>query len=61
MRFFHFSFYNLETCFWLLFIFNFVTEIPDNDYIKYFGPDYSLKIPGGHIVSGLSYSNICFS
>nr|BAF37798.1 hypothetical protein [Ipomoea trifida] len=24
-------------------------EIPDNDYIKYFGPDYSLKIPGGHI------------
>ncbi|XP_070016938.1 histone deacetylase 17 isoform X2 [Nicotiana sylvestris] len=24
-------------------------EIPDNDYIKYFGPDYSLKLPGGHI------------
>lgn len=24
-------------------------DIPDNDYIKYFGPDYSLKIPGGHI------------
>ncbi|XP_070017939.1 putative histone deacetylase 10 [Nicotiana sylvestris] len=21
----------------------------DNDYIKYFGPDYSLKLPGGHI------------
>ncbi|KAG5577957.1 hypothetical protein H5410_058091 [Solanum commersonii] len=25
-------------------------EIPDNDYIKYFAPDYSLKLPGGHIV-----------
>ncbi|MED6155489.1 Histone deacetylase 9 [Stylosanthes scabra] len=24
-------------------------EIPDNDYIKYFAPDYSLKIPSGHI------------
>ncbi|OAP05628.1 hypothetical protein AXX17_AT3G38300 [Arabidopsis thaliana] len=24
-------------------------EIPENDYIKYFAPDFSLKIPGGHI------------
>ncbi|XP_010692975.1 histone deacetylase 17 isoform X5 [Beta vulgaris subsp. vulgaris] len=24
-------------------------EIPDNEYIKYFGPDYSLRIPNGHI------------
>ncbi|KAI5388832.1 Histone deacetylase 9, variant 3 [Lathyrus oleraceus] len=24
-------------------------EIPENDYIKYFGPDFSLKIPNGHI------------
>uniref|UniRef100_A0A3Q7IZG2 Histone deacetylase n=1 Tax=Solanum lycopersicum TaxID=4081 RepID=A0A3Q7IZG2_SOLLC len=27
----------------------FFPEIPDNDYIKYFAPDYSLKLPGGHI------------
>ncbi|KAL9831199.1 putative histone deacetylase [Arabidopsis thaliana] len=25
-------------------------EIPENDYIKYFAPDFSLKIPGGHII-----------
>lgn len=25
-------------------------EIPDNEYIKYFAPEYSLKIPHGHIV-----------
>ncbi|KAF2300780.1 hypothetical protein GH714_015745 [Hevea brasiliensis] len=24
-------------------------EIPDNEYIKYFAPEYSLKIPGGQI------------
>ncbi|KAK7262193.1 hypothetical protein RJT34_29755 [Clitoria ternatea] len=24
-------------------------EIPENDYIKYFSPDFSLKIPNGHI------------
>ncbi|XP_062073266.1 histone deacetylase 17-like [Humulus lupulus] len=24
-------------------------EIPDNDYILYFGPEYSFKIPHGHI------------
>lgn len=24
-------------------------EIPENDYIKYFGPDFSLKIPNGFI------------
>ncbi|KAJ8440504.1 hypothetical protein Cgig2_022945 [Carnegiea gigantea] len=24
-------------------------EIPDNEYIKYFAPDYSLRIPSGHI------------
>ncbi|XP_020527329.1 histone deacetylase 9 isoform X2 [Amborella trichopoda] len=24
-------------------------EIPDNDYIKYFGPDYSLKIQNGNV------------
>ncbi|KAF3945208.1 hypothetical protein CMV_028402 [Castanea mollissima] len=24
-------------------------EIPENEYIKYFGPEYSLRIPNGHI------------
>ncbi|KAG6632163.1 hypothetical protein CIPAW_13G139600 [Carya illinoinensis] len=24
-------------------------EIPDNEYIKYFSPEYSLRIPSGHI------------
>ncbi|ONK77611.1 uncharacterized protein A4U43_C02F8530 [Asparagus officinalis] len=24
-------------------------EIPENEYIKYFGPDYSLKIQSGHL------------
>jgi histone deacetylase 1/2 len=34
-------------------------EIPENDYIKYFAPDFSLKIPGGHIVrsSYVTYSS----
>ena len=27
-----------------------IAEIPENDYIEFFKPDYSLKIPGGHIV-----------
>ncbi|KAI3745595.1 hypothetical protein L6452_07996 [Arctium lappa] len=26
-----------------------VTQIPDNDYIKYFAPECSLRIPSGHI------------
>jgi len=25
-------------------------EIPENDYIKYFAPEFSLKIPNGQIV-----------
>ncbi|PHU03726.1 Histone deacetylase 1 [Capsicum chinense] len=33
-------------------------EIPDNDYIKYFAPDYSLKLPGGHIENMNSKSYI---
>ncbi|KAF9596994.1 hypothetical protein IFM89_014708 [Coptis chinensis] len=33
-------------------------EIPDNDYIKYFGPDYSLKIPNGNFVGNLSCKSI---
>ncbi|RVX02393.1 Histone deacetylase 9 [Vitis vinifera] len=28
---------------------NFLAEIPENEYIKYFAPEYSLKIPNGHI------------
>lgn len=32
-----------------------LAEIPDNDYIKFFGPDFSLKIPGGNIVCKLFY------
>lgn len=34
-------------------------EIPENEYIKYFAPDFSLKIPGGHIVrsSYVTYSS----
>ena len=31
-------------------IFPVLAESPENDYIKFFEPDYSLKIPGGHIV-----------
>ncbi|KAM1310024.1 hypothetical protein ACFX13_006790 [Malus domestica] len=29
--------------------FFFLAEIPDNEYIKYFSPDCSLRIPNGHI------------
>nr|XP_023884496.1 histone deacetylase 9 isoform X1 [Quercus suber] len=29
-------------------------EIPENEYIKYFGPEYSLRIPNGHIVCTFS-------
>ncbi|GER57108.1 histone deacetylase [Striga asiatica] len=32
-------------------------EIPENDYIKYFGPDYTLKRPGGHMMMRLSQPN----
>ncbi|RVW54354.1 putative histone deacetylase 10 [Vitis vinifera] len=28
---------------------HFLAEIPENEYIKYFGPEHSLKIPNGHI------------
>ena len=28
----------------------FLAEIPENAYIKYFAPEYSLKTPGGLIV-----------
>jgi len=27
-----------------------LAEIPENEYIKYFSPDYSLKIQSGHLV-----------
>lgn len=30
--------------------FFFLAEIPENEYIKYFSPDFSLRIPNGHIV-----------
>ncbi|KAK4784928.1 hypothetical protein SAY86_001617 [Trapa natans] len=33
-------------------------EIPENEYIKYFAPDYSLKIPQGHIENFNSKSYI---
>ncbi|XP_011090014.1 histone deacetylase 17 isoform X2 [Sesamum indicum] len=34
-------------------------EIPENDYIKYFAPDYSLKCPSGHLenLNSKSYLN----
>ncbi|KAK1299601.1 Histone deacetylase 9 [Acorus calamus] len=34
-------------------------EIPDNEYIKYFAPDHSLKIPGGNLenLNSKSYLN----
>ncbi|KAL0390628.1 UNVERIFIED_CONTAM: Histone deacetylase 9 [Sesamum calycinum] len=34
-------------------------EIPENDYIKYFAPDYSLKCPSGHMenLNSKSYLN----
>lgn len=28
----------------------FLAEIPENEYIKYFAPECSLRIPNGHIV-----------
>lgn len=31
-------------------LFFFLAEIPENEYIKYFSPDFSLRIPNGHIV-----------
>lgn len=39
------------------FVLNF-TEIPDNEYIRYFAPDYSLKIPNGNSVSSLVWNMI---
>jgi hypothetical protein len=32
------------------FIAFFLAEIPENEYIKYFSPEFSLRIPNGHIV-----------
>lgn len=31
-------------------IFIIYADIPENEYIKYFAPEFSLKIPNGHIV-----------
>lgn len=42
------------------FTFYFFAEIPENDYIKYFGPDFSLKIPNGHIVCISQQSSVYY-
>lgn len=49
---------------WPFCLFDFIAEIPDNEYIKYFAPDYSLKIQNGNIVRqkkflGNSCNNLC--
>jgi hypothetical protein len=32
---------------------NFFAEIPNNDYIEYFAPDYTLKVPNLNMVKKL--------
>lgn len=36
-------------------IFIIYADIPENEYIKYFAPEFSLKIPNGHIVCCFCY------
>lgn len=39
----------------------FLAEIPENEYIKYFAPDYSLKIPRGNIILVIGFLFRLFS